>query len=187
MSLTAKQQKFVDEYLIDLNATQAAIRAGYSVSTANRIGSENLTKPDIAAAIQAAVQARSERTKIDQDWVLKRLAALADSDARRVCKWDEGGTYLTPSDDLVWDDAYTITEVILEETIKETEDGKELVLKRQKRVKQADKIKALELLGKHLGIFTDKLKVSGEVNHNVSVKDVSAMADDELDRLIRES
>jgi phage terminase small subunit len=162
MSLTPKQARFVEEYLIDLNATQAAIRAGYSEATAQQIGSENLCKPVIQEAIQAAKQERSERTKIDQDWVLKRLAALADSDIRRVSKWDAAGVYLTDSDVLSWEDAYTINEVILEETIKETEDGKELVMKRQKRIKQADKKPPLELIGKHLGMFTDKIKLSGD-------------------------
>ncbi len=65
--MTPKQQRFVDEYLIDLNATQAAIRAGYSKKTARAVGSENLTKPDIRAAVAEAQQARSERTKIGAD------------------------------------------------------------------------------------------------------------------------
>ena len=68
--LTPKQQRFVDEYLIDLNATQAAIRAGYSEDTAGSIGHENLNKPEIAQAIVAAKAERSERTKINADWVL---------------------------------------------------------------------------------------------------------------------
>lgn len=70
--LTAKQQIFVNEYLIDLNATQAAIRAGYSKKTAQRIGSENLSKPLVAAAIQELADKRIERTQIDADWVLEQ-------------------------------------------------------------------------------------------------------------------
>ncbi len=72
-ALTPKQQRFVEEYLIDLNATQAAIRAGYSKKTAKSIGQENLTKPYIAAVIDAAKAERSIRTEISQDWVLERL------------------------------------------------------------------------------------------------------------------
>ena len=68
--LTAKQERFVAEYLIDLNATQAAIRAGYSVKTASETGYENLRKPQIAAAIAAGQAERSERTEITQDYVL---------------------------------------------------------------------------------------------------------------------
>ena len=75
--MTTKQQLFVDEYLVDLNATQAAIRAGYSEKTARSVGGENLTKPDIAAAIAKAIEARSERTEVTQDRVLEELAVLA--------------------------------------------------------------------------------------------------------------
>ena len=78
--LTKKQQCFVDEYLIDLNATQAAIRAGYSEATAKDIGCENLAKPNIKSAIDKALKERSERTKIDADWLLRRLAAEAEAD-----------------------------------------------------------------------------------------------------------
>ena len=70
-NLSSKQQRFVDEYLIDLNATQAAIRAGYSQKTARQIGSENLSKPNIQEAIAFAKRERSEATKIDAEWVLR--------------------------------------------------------------------------------------------------------------------
>ncbi len=76
MSLTAKQDRFVAEYLIDLNATQAAIRAGYSEKTAQMIGSENLSKPMVVAAVAAAQAKRSKRTEITQDYV---LTAIKDS------------------------------------------------------------------------------------------------------------
>jgi phage terminase small subunit len=76
--MTPKQQRFVDEYLIDLNATQAAVRAGYSAKTAYSIGEELLRKPDIAAAVAKAEAARSERTKIDADWVLRKAVELHD-------------------------------------------------------------------------------------------------------------
>ena len=74
--LTAKQAAFVAEYLIDLNATQAAIRAGYSEKAAKAIGAENLTKPDVQEAIKEAMQARAERTEITQDKVLKDVEAI---------------------------------------------------------------------------------------------------------------
>ncbi|WP_213469940.1 terminase small subunit, partial [Paenibacillus dendritiformis] len=76
MALTAKQKAFVQEYLIDLNATQAAIRAGYSAKTARKIGQENLTKPDIQKAIQEAMDARAKRTEITADRVLQELAKI---------------------------------------------------------------------------------------------------------------
>lgn len=74
MALTPKQQAFVDEYLVDLNATQAAIRAGYSVKTAHEQASRLLANVKVAEAVVDAKNARSERTKIDADWVLQRLA-----------------------------------------------------------------------------------------------------------------
>jgi len=73
MTLTAKQQRFVAEYLIDLNATKAAIRAGYSEKTAGSVGGENLKKPEIAAAIQASMNQRTERTQVDADYVLRTI------------------------------------------------------------------------------------------------------------------
>ena len=76
--LTAKQQTFCEEYLTDLNATQAAIRAGYSESTAKSIGCENLTKPDVAEAIQKLMAERSQSTGITNDWVLKGIKDLTD-------------------------------------------------------------------------------------------------------------
>ena len=76
--LTDKQRAFVAEYLVDLNATQAAIRAGYSPKTANQQGPENLVKPGIQVAIAAAQQARIKRTHIDQDYVMFRLQREAE-------------------------------------------------------------------------------------------------------------
>lgn len=76
--LTPKQQRFVEEYLIDLNATQAAIRAGYSKHTARSVGSENLTKPDIAAAIAEGQQEVAERVDVSQDYVLRNLIEIVE-------------------------------------------------------------------------------------------------------------
>lgn len=79
MALTPKQKRFVQEYLVDLNATAAAIRAGYSKKTAEVIGYENLRKPQIETAINQAIQEREKRTKITQDMVLQETAKLAFS------------------------------------------------------------------------------------------------------------
>jgi len=78
--LTPKQQLFVNEYLVDLNATQAAIRAGYSPKRADAMGHENLRKPEIAAALMERMNKRAEQTQIDAEWVLKRLAQDATAD-----------------------------------------------------------------------------------------------------------
>ncbi len=75
--MTAKQKQFCEEYLIDLNATQAAIRAGYSPDTAKSVGSENLTKPDLRRRIDAEIAERSKRTGVNADRVVRELAKIA--------------------------------------------------------------------------------------------------------------
>ncbi len=82
--MTPKQAAFVDEYLIDLNATQAAIRAGYSAKTARQIGEENLSKPDISAAVAAGIDARSKRTQITQDRVLTDIELIKQDAMRKA-------------------------------------------------------------------------------------------------------
>jgi len=94
MNLTNKQKVFCDEYLVDLNATQAAIRAGYSEKTAKVIGCENLTKPDINEYIAKAQQARKERTEIDADYVLHGIKSIIE-DATKMKKDIDGNEGMT--------------------------------------------------------------------------------------------
>lgn len=179
MSLTPKQARFVEEYLIDLNATQAAIRAGYSPKSASAEGARLLANVKIKKAIQEAQTQRSERTKIDQDWVLKRLALLADAKPTDVMAWDDGGVYLKDSKDLTPEQAYLISEVIVEETIKEDGGGEELILKRKKSlrtVSDSTKKGALELLAKHLGMFNEKIQATVSVTENPLLKALDAKA-----------
>lgn len=90
MSLTPKQAQFVREYLVDLNATQAAIRAGYSSATAGSVGHENLNKPEIAEAIAKAQGERAERTEITADMVLQELWAIATANPNELIEWRRG-------------------------------------------------------------------------------------------------
>jgi phage terminase small subunit len=90
--LSAKQQRFVDEYLVDLNATQAAIRAGYSERTARAIGCENLTKPDIKMKIQVRLREAEEKTGLDRVRILKGLMQIADSNIVQL--FDQHGRLL---------------------------------------------------------------------------------------------
>jgi len=83
-SLTDRQRRFVDEYLIDLNATQAAIRAGYRKKTARQTAAENLSKPSIEVAISEAKQERAQRLQVDQDKVLADLEAIKQDAMQRV-------------------------------------------------------------------------------------------------------
>ncbi len=149
--LTPKQARFIEEYLVDLNATQAAIRAGYSAKRARAIACENLTKPDIQGAIQKAMDARSKRTEITADSVLAELRKIAFGDARRVMRWGPGGVTLIDSAELSDDDAAIVSEA--SESI--TQAGGSIKLKTH------DKLKALELLGRHLGMFVDRKELTG--------------------------
>lgn len=147
--LTEKQQCFVDEYLIDLNATQAAIRAGYSVKTADTIGCENLTKPNIQRAIAEHMAERSRRTGVNQDRVVLELAKIAF--VRMTDIVDSNGRI---KQDASADDLSCI------ESIKYKESDNEFGGSVEREVKIASKMKALELLGKHLGMWNDKLDVN---------------------------
>lgn len=151
--LTKKQQNFVDEYLIDLNATQAAIRAGYSVDTAAVIGCENLIKPNISAAIGKALAERSKRTGINADRIITELAKIAFVNPTDVIDMSEA----TIRGDANRDDTAAISSVKVK--VIPTEDGNIT----EREIKTYDKIKALELLGKHIGMFSDKLKIEGAI------------------------
>lgn len=153
MALTKKQKQFVDEYLVDLNATQAAIRAGYSTETAAVIGCENLIKPNIKSSIDKALAERSKRTGVNADRVILELAKLAFINPTDVINMDEA----TVRGDANRDDTAAISSVKVK-TIP-TEDGNIT----EREVKTYDKIKALELLGKHMGMFTDKFKIEGVI------------------------
>lgn len=163
-TLTKKQKRFVEEYLIDLNATQAAIRAGYSPDTAQQMGSENLSKPVIKNAIDKAIAERSRRTGINQDRVIQEIAKLAFLNPIDVIDMDEA----TIKGEANRDDTACIASVKVK--VIPGEDGNIT----EREVKTYDKLKALELLGKHLGMFTDKLKMEGNVP-------VVIMGDDQLE------
>lgn len=146
--MTKKQKRFVEEYLIDLNATQAAIRAGYSSESAKEIGCENLTKPNIRAHIDKAMAERSRRTGVSADRVIQELAKLAFVNAAEVINTEDA----TLKRNAAPEDTAAIQSVKVKTF---GEDGLE------REIKMADKIRALELLGKHLGMFRDKVELSG--------------------------
>lgn len=141
--LTKKNEVFCDEYLIDLNATQAAIRAGYSVESAGSIGSELLKKPEIRARIDRAMAERSKRTGINADRVLLELGKIAFVNAIDVINMTDAAVLTDASRD----DTAAIASVKVK--VIPGEDGVE------REVRLADKLKALELCGKHLGMFKD--------------------------------
>lgn len=156
--LTEKQQRFVDEYLIDLNATQAAIRAGYSVKTANEQGSQNLAKLSIQQAIAEQMAERSKRTGINQDRVVLELAKIALVKMTDIV--DSQGRIKS---DASPDDLACIESVKYKES--ESDTGSSV----EREVKIASKLKALELLGKHLGIFKDKVEVGADMELKINI------------------
>lgn len=147
--LTDKQQRFVDEYLIDLNATQAAIRAGYSVKTANEQGSQNLAKLSIQQAIAERMADRSRRTGVNQDRVVLELAKIAFVKMTDIV--DSEGNI---KGDAAEDDLACI------ESVKYKHSDTDTGYSEEREVKIASKLKALELLGKHLGMWNDKVDLN---------------------------
>lgn len=163
--LTAKQQRFVDEYLIDLNATQAYLRAGYQVS--ENVAAVNalrlLKNAKIQEVLSQAMQERAKRTEITADRVLKELAKIGFADLKEVVDWTEEGKVILRASNEV--DGSILSEV------SETEIDFGDYIKRTKKVKLHDKMRALEMIGKHLGMFTDKIEHAGEVSINVTLVD----------------
>lgn len=147
--LTKRQQLFIDEYLIDLNATQAAIRAGYSAKTADQQGSRMLANVKVQQAVAEAMAVRSKRTGVNQDRVVLELAKLAF-----VKMTDLVDSYGRIRDDATDDDLACIESVKYKSSESDTWSSVE------REVKISSKLKALELLGKHLGMWNDKLDVN---------------------------
>jgi phage terminase small subunit len=142
--LTDKQAAFVNEYVVDLNATQAAKRAGYSTDTARVIGSQLLAKPEIASAIAEAQKARSERTGVTADRVVTELAKIAFADPRKLMSWGPAGAQVKASAELSEAEAAVVAEIV---------EGKDGV-----RLKLHDKVGALDRLAKHLGMYTERVE-----------------------------
>lgn len=138
--LTAKQQRFCDEYLIDLNATQAAIRAGYSKKTAKQIGQQNLTKLDLKEYIEKRMAEKEAALVADQDEVLKYLTSVLRGESQ--------------------------SEEIVVEGIG---DGCSEARTMQKAPSEKDRLKAAELLGKRYALFTDKVEQAVDMDLNITV------------------
>ena len=159
--LTSKQERFVEEYLVDLNATQAAIRSGYSKKTATAIGAENLTKPDIADAIAVARKELSEKTGISAERVLAELAKIGFSNMQDYIRVTGDDIYVALND-MSRDEAAAIGEVTVEERKLGNEDEGKVT---RTKFKLLDKRAALNDLGRHLGLFeadnTRKVSVGG--------------------------
>lgn len=170
MALTDKQKRFCDEYLIDLNATQAAIRAGYSQKTAEQTASRLLRNVKVQEYIAKRQKELSRSTEITQERVIKELALIAFSNnadyahvVEKKLQVEAGGALVDVLDKDGKPVMYRTVEPVLTEELTEEQKRALAVIKKGRdglEVKSCDKVKALELLGKHLGIFTDKIEAN---------------------------
>lgn len=161
MKLSDKQRRFVEEYLVDLNGTQAAIRAGYSAKTARHQATRLLAKAHIQEAVQTRRAAISNRLEVDTERVLLEYMRIAFADLTDVAAWRDGGVELKPSAALAKDVSAAIAEVA------ETPNGL--------KVKMHDKKGALDSLARHLGLFDkDSVTVKGDVTLAAMIRALGA-------------
>lgn len=156
-ALTDKQETFCQEYLLDLNATQAAIRAGYSEATANEQGSRLLANVSIASRVRALMAGRAERAQVDADWVLGRLLEISNKcmEAKAVMVFDPVEKCMTQ---------------------KQTPEGELLY-----EFDSSGANKATELIGKHLGFFGQHQKQKGKVTLKIGGRTVVPPTDGSRD------
>ena len=168
--LTEKQKRFADEYIISLNATQAAIRAGYTEKYANTNASKLLQNTTISQYIRERQKELSRKTEITQERVIRELALIAFSNnadyahvIEKNMKVEVDGTLVDVLDENGTPVTYRTVEPVLTEELTEEQKRALAVIKKGRdglEIKSCDKVKALELLGKHLGIFTDKIEAN---------------------------
>ncbi|CAL7891549.1 terminase small subunit [Fusobacterium necrophorum] len=166
-----KQDLFVKEYLKDLNATQAYIRAGYKAKdekSAAVLANRLLRKVKIQEKIQAAMKEREKRTEITQDRVLREIANLAFTDRTGIVNLKKNRVIIQDFEELTPEQRACVAGV------KETKYGIE--------VSFYNKEKALEMLGRHLGMFNDKVKIDGEMTVN---NQLQGLTTEELKKLIQ--
>jgi phage terminase small subunit len=163
--VTPKQQRFVEEYLIDLNATQAAIRAGYSARTATSQAERLLRNVDVQRAVCAQKEARSEKTGVDAAWLLTRLAQESIADIADL--YAEDGSVKAVKDwPLIWRQG-----LVAGIEVERIAEGAGTVTK----IKISDRIKRLELIGKHIDVqaFKERVEHTGGVTVVVDPKDAA--------------
>lgn len=153
--LTDKQKRFCEEYMIDLNATQAAIRAGYSEDSAGSIGHENLKKPEIQECISKLQKKTANKLEISRERVLKEYARLAFSDIRNF--YDENGRLLSPHE-LSDEAAAALAGIEVYEEFGFDQTGEKKHISDTRKIKTYNKLQALQDLGKHLGVFEEDNK-----------------------------
>jgi phage terminase small subunit len=163
--LPARQQRFVEEYLLDLNATQAAIRAGYSAKTADVTGPRLLGKVGVQEKLQAAKVKRAERVGITQDRVLEEVALLSFSDITHYAVSDSG--HVEPTEAAPPGAMRALSSIKRKITTRGSGENAEVT--REVEIRLWDKPGPLKLAGRHVGLFPDRLEVTGKNGKPVEV------------------
>jgi len=161
--ITDRMKKFVDEYLIDFNATQAAIRAGYSPDTANEQGSQLLARPDIRELVAEGQKEIMERTQTFQDNAVAELKIVGFSDLADFLTVKDGGIVeQKPFNELTKEQTKCIKKI--KQTVRSSHSADGTILHQTAviEIELHDKLKALELLGRHLGMFNDSIRLKSE-------------------------
>ncbi len=172
MALNAKQKRFVAEYLIDLNATQAAIRSGYSRRTAGSVGNENLQKPEIASAVAEGQAKLAVKAEITAERVIAELAKIGFANMADYMRVGANGDPVLDFSKLSRDQSAALVECTVEDFVDgRGEDARDV---RRVKFRLADKRAALVDLGKHLGLFKERVEVTGKDGGAIEHNDVSA-------------
>ena len=189
--LTDKQRRFCEEYIVDLNATQAAIRAEYSEKTAYSMGQRLLKKVEAQEYIKQLKEERAARTQIEADRVIYELSLIAFSNAadyaavvEREMTVEVDGHHIKLLDDDGNPIMYRTVEPVLTKDLTADQKRALAVIKKGRdgfEVRPYDKVRALELLGKHIGLFEEKVKVNGEINNPLA-----DLTTEELKKLIED-
>lgn len=169
--LNPRQARFVEEYLIDLNATQAAIRSGYSARSAEVQGSRLLSNANVADAVARAKAERSARIGLTQDRVVEELVAIGFARMPEYVEWGTGAQMvLKRSDSLDDRQAAAVAQVTESEKFVKTIGEGEQLMSRERSIKLHDKVSTLKLLGQHIGMFPDRHEISGPGGTEIQIK-----------------
>jgi len=182
--MTPKQERFVSEYLIDLNATQAAIRAGYSEKGATVRGSELLANRNVADAVAVAKEKRSKRTEITSEAVLAELGKIGFANTEDYIRVTPDGDPYIDLSSLTREQAAAISEVAVDDHVEGR--GQDSRTIRKVRIKFHDKKGALVDIGKHLGMFPSKVEVGGPGGGPIQTFDIASLPKEERDELLKE-
>jgi phage terminase small subunit len=174
MKLGLRKRRFIQEYPVDLNATKAAERSGFSKKTARQQGARLLSNVNIQKAIQAALKKREKRTEITQDRVLKELAIVGFSDLKNYIEInDDTGAIRAKGFGEMPEGASRALESIREDRmVREDAKGEDSIINEKVTFKLHSKLNALELIGKHLGMFPTKIEGDVALRVKMSMADL---------------